>query len=90
MTKYKKLILLGAMGAAFLVPTASQAIGFSIDIGDRPYYNHGARYWNGDYQYIWVPGHRWHGRWIHGHYRRGEHRRHWDRRFDRDRDGDRH
>ena len=76
----KKLLLLAAIGAASLTfGAAVQAAGLSIEIGDRPYYTHGARYWSGDYEMMWVPGH-WsehHHHWVHGHYVRGEHRRHY-------------
>lgn len=73
--KKKILILLAAVVAvsAPMVPQ-SQAIGFSISVGDRPYY-HGAGYWHEGYYWVWVPGHyshRW-GRWVPGHYvRRGD------------------
>ena len=54
------------------------AIGISIDLGDRPYYE-GPSYWGGGYEWVWIPG-SWgdHHRWIHGHYERhGEfHREH--------------
>ena len=44
----------------------------AIEIGDRPYYVHGAGYYVGRTYYVWRPGH-WatrHGQrvWIHGHY----------------------
>ena len=85
------------MATSILVPVAVQAQGISIEIGDRPYYRHGPRYWAGDYQMIWVPGHRSGRHWVHGHYIRGHHRHHFnnsrfdDRRFDdrRDREEDR-
>jgi hypothetical protein len=84
----KKILLLVAIGVTSLTfGSAVQAQGIRIELGDRPFYSHGPRYWEGDYEMIWVAGH-WsdHGHhWIHGHYRRGEHRRH-DRRFDDRRD----
>ena len=83
----KKTLLFAAVAAASLTfGAAVQAQGLRIEIGDRPYYSHGPRYWQGDYQMIWVPGHwsRNRHQWIHGHYRRGEHRR-WNHR-ERDRD----
>jgi hypothetical protein len=86
-----KLLLIALVATSLLVPAAVRAQGISIEIGDRPYYSHGARYWAGDYEMIWVPGHRSESgrRWIHGHYIRGEHRRHdLDRRHD-DRQNDR-
>jgi len=74
-----KTLLLAAIAASLIFGTALRAnAGIHIEIGDRPYYSHGPRYWEGDYEMIWVPGH-WseHGHhWIHGHYRRGEHRYH--------------
>jgi hypothetical protein len=81
----KKILLLVAIGVTSLTfGSAVKAQGISIELGDRPFYSHGPRYWEGDYEMIWVAGH-WsdHGHhWIHGHYRRGEHRRH-DRHDDR-------
>src|SRR3954470_18258264 len=74
----KKLIMLVAIAASFTFGAAVKAQGLRIEIGDRPYYSHGPRYWSGEYEMIWVPGHwsdhRHH--WVHGHYVRGEHRRH--------------
>ena len=49
----------------------ANAIGISIEVGDQPYYIHGARYWSGNAYWCWIPGH-WNKRhtvWIHGHYR---------------------
>ena len=88
-----KLLLYAIIGASILVPAALQAQRFEIQVGDRPYYNHGARYWAGDYEMVWVPGHMSRGHhWVHGHYNRGEHRRHDDRNNDRhdDHRGDDH
>jgi hypothetical protein len=50
--------------------TAS-AIGINIELGDRPYYTYGDRYWARGAYWCWVPGHwnRHHTVWIHGHYR---------------------
>jgi hypothetical protein len=74
-----KLLLLAAIAASFTFGAVLKAeAGLHIEIGDHPYYTHGPRYWEGEYEMIWVPGH-WseHGHhWIHGHYRRGEHRHH--------------
>src|SRR6266576_1828313 len=49
----------------------------TVEVGDRPYYRHGAGYYVGRTYYVWKPGH-WASRngqrvWIHGHYvvRRG-------------------
>ena len=80
-----KLLLLAMVATSILVPAAVRAQGISIEIGDRPYYNHGPRYWAGDYQMIWVPGHRsqYGHHWIHGHYVRGQRRHNMnDRRFE--------
>ena len=91
----KTLLLLVAIVAGVLLPAAVRADGISIQIGDRPFYTHGARYWDSDYEMVWVPGHMSrHGHWIHGQYVRGEHRQHdWNRRYDDRqselRDGDR-
>jgi hypothetical protein len=79
-----KLLLVAISVASIVLPDAVRAQSFEIQIGDRPFYNHGARYWAGDYEMIWVPGHMSNGHhWVHGHYIRGEHRRHnWDRHHD--------
>ena len=44
----------------------------AVEVGDRPYYRHGAGYYVGRTYYVWKPGH-WAARngqrvWIHGHY----------------------
>jgi hypothetical protein len=82
----KKLLLAALAATSIIFPATVPAQTFSIEIGDRPYYSHGPRYWSGDYEMIWVPGH-WSNhrqRWVHGHYIRGQHRRHdWERRHDR-------
>ena len=81
----KTTMLIAAVAAASLTfGGAVQAQGIRIEIGDRPYYSHGPRYWEGNYQMIWVPGHRSRsGQWIHGHYRRCEHRHSYYRNHDR-------
>lgn len=72
-----KLLLAAILVTSILIPAAVRAIGIDIQVGDRPYYNHGARYWDGDYQMVWVAGHMSNGNhWVHGHYVRGEHRQH--------------
>jgi hypothetical protein len=75
----KKLLLFVAIAVTSVTfGTAVQAQGLRIELGDRPYFSHGPRYYSGEWEMIWIPGH-WseHGHhWIHGHYRRGEHRRH--------------
>ncbi len=77
------------VATSILVPAAVQAQGISIELGDRPYYHHGPRYWSGDYEMVWVAGHRTERGWVHGHYVRG-HRRHHrhDVRFEDRRDRD--
>jgi len=84
----KKLLIAALIAVSALPVAAVQAQSFSISIGDRPYYRHGPRYWAGDYEMIWVPGHRSGRHWVHGRYVRGENRRsyrsrHRDRRHDR-------
>ena len=85
----KKLLIAALIAVSALLPVAAvQAQSFSISIGDRPYYRHGPRYWAGDYELIWVPGHRSGRHWVHGRYVRGENRRYYrhrnhDRRDDR-------
>lgn len=99
--KKKIIVLLAVVLAAGtpLAPTAN-ALDVSISVGDRGFY-HGPNYWHDGYQWVWVPGYRYRGRWIHGHYeRRGRwymrhararyrHHRHYDRRHDRRHDDDR-
>jgi len=70
----KKLALLFA--ALFCMSgftTTANAIGINIDVGDRPYYTYGPRYWARGAYWCFVPGHwAWrhhHQVWIHGHYR---------------------
>ena len=79
-----KLLLVALIGTSILVPVAVQAQGISIELGDRPYYRHGPHYWAGDYQMVWVPGHRSASghHWIHGHYVRGHSRHHYNTRTD--------
>jgi hypothetical protein len=81
----KKLLLAAIAATSIIFPTALPAQEFRIELGDRPYYRHGPRYWEGDYEMVWIPGH-WsdrHHHWIHGHYIRGHHRRYYnDRRND--------
>jgi hypothetical protein len=68
----KKLALVFAVLFAMngFVKTA-EAIGINIELGDRPYYTYGNRYWARGAYWCWVPGHWSHRRhvWIHGHYR---------------------
>ena len=70
MKSLHKLLIVAvlAASAALLAPEARAQL-LSIEIGDRPYYTHGASYWNGDVQYYWAPGH-WSSRhhWVRGHY----------------------
>jgi hypothetical protein len=69
----KKLaLLLAALFCMSGFGTTANAIGISIDVGDRPYYSHGPRDWARGAYWCWIPGHwsrRYHHRvWIHGHY----------------------
>jgi hypothetical protein len=73
MNMKKKIILLLAvvMAAGTTLAPKTEAIDFSISIGDRPFY-YGPNYWHQGYQWVWIPGYRHRGHWIHGHYvRRG-------------------
>ena len=49
----------------------ANAISLNIEIGDRPYYTYGPRYWAQGQYWCWVHGHwnKHHTVWIHGHYR---------------------
>jgi hypothetical protein len=92
----KKIMILLAVVMAASVPLApeAKAIDFSISVGDRPYF-YGPRYWHEGYEWVWVPGYRYHGRWVRGHYeRRGgyhrdqatihfRHHRNWDSSWER-------
>ncbi|MDQ6624590.1 MAG: hypothetical protein M3Y69_00410 [Verrucomicrobiota bacterium] len=67
----KQKFLIGLLiAAAGLAPSLTNAQGLSIEIGDRPYYRHGPRYFSRGRHYVWVPGHwaRHHRIWVHGHY----------------------
>lgn len=77
-----KLLLVATLATGFLLPATLPAQSLSIEIGDRPFYRHGPRYYSGNYEMIWVPGHRSGRYWVHGRYVRGKHRRHSDRRHD--------
>ena len=77
-----KFILIAAVAASLFMPSAVEAIDLRIDLGDRGYYNHGPRYFRGDYEYIWVPGRRDGRHWRHGYYRRGERRHRFHRGYD--------
>ena len=78
MSMKKKIIVALAVVLAATSPLfapKAEAIDVSISIGDRPYY-HGPHYWHEGYRWYWVPGHRYRGRWIRGHYeRRGRYHR---------------
>jgi hypothetical protein len=65
----KKLALI--LAVVLGMSTLANAISINIDVGDQPYYTHGARYWARGAYWCWVPGHwnRHHTVWIHGHYR---------------------
>ena len=70
--KRKLALLVAALLCLGSLSATAQGVGFSISIGDRPYYNRGPWYWNGGARYYWVPGHwawRHHHRvWVHGYY----------------------
>ena len=77
-TMKTKLLLVALIATSILIPAALRADRvLVVPIGDKPFYTHGERYWDGDYEMIWVPGHITLGsRWVHGYYVRGEHRKH--------------
>ena len=64
--------LLALVCAGAVTPTSSFGAHVVIEIGDRPYYRHGAWYWDSGVRWYWVPGHwRWHHGhhvWVHGYY----------------------
>jgi hypothetical protein len=63
------LMLLAVVGIVGAFASSAQAVGISINIGDRPYYNRGPFYWAGGHRWVWVQGHYGHHRhWMHGHY----------------------
>ena len=70
MTIHKKLLIAIIVAASAIVPVASsQAQGFTISIGDRPYYTHGRSYLYRGTRLYWVPGHyNRRGYWIRGRY----------------------
>ncbi|HST31375.1 MAG TPA: hypothetical protein VLK27_11120 [Chthoniobacterales bacterium] len=73
-------LLLAAVTAASIFLSAAPIIRadeIKVEVGDRPYYRHGPRYWDHDYEMVWAPGH-WDEshHWVHGMYNRGEHRHH--------------
>jgi hypothetical protein len=95
MKKKLAVFAVAILSVCMLVRPSAMAIGISIDVGDRPYYE-GPSYWDDGYEWFWAPGY-WgdHHRWIRGHYeRRGEWRREHAREHhhhhDHDHDSDRH
>ena len=71
--KHKLAVLFAALlCAGALIPTPAQAVGVSIEIGDRPYYTRGPWYSRSGTRWYWVSGHwvwRHHHRvWVHGYY----------------------
>ena len=70
---HRKLLIALIVAAGALAPaavTSVQAQGLHIEIGDRPYYNHGPYYVHHGRRMVWVPGH-WthhHHVWVHGQY----------------------
>ena len=89
------VLTVALLSVCMLIRPSAMAIGISIDVGDRPYYTYGPSYWDGGYEWVWIPG-SWgehHHHWIHGHYeRRGEwHREHArEHHHHHDHDGDEH
>lgn len=80
----RKILILLALVVAVSAPMVprSEAIDFSISVGDRPYY-HGGGYWHQGYYWVWVPGHYSQRRhhWIPGHYvKRGGYNNYYARR----------
>jgi len=76
MKKKIAVFAVALLSACVLVQQSANAIGISIEVGDRPFYE-GASYWDDGYEFIWLPGH-WdrHHVWVHGRYeRRGEFRK---------------
>ena len=71
--KRKLAILVAALCCIAGFAPTTNAISLNIEIGDRAYYVHGARYFENGTCYVWVPGHwrikRHHKFWVHGHYR---------------------
>lgn len=91
------MVLIALLSASAPLAPQANALDFSISIGDRGLY-FGPSYWDSGYLWVWVPGYRSRGRWVHGHYARrggwnrshaGEHFRHHRRDRDRDRGDDR-
>ena len=88
------VLTVALLSVCMLIRPSAMAIGISIDVGDRPYYTYGPSYWDGGYEWVWIPG-SWgeHHHWMHGHYeRRGEwHREHArEHHHHHDHDGDEH
>jgi hypothetical protein len=73
------VLVVAVLSFCMLMRSSVMAIDLSINVGDRPYYTEGPRYWDNGYEWVWIPG-SWgeHHHWRHGHYeRRGEfHREH--------------
>jgi len=67
------LIFAAIISLSGLFGPSANAIGINIEVGDRPYYQYGPRYWARGAYSCWVPGHwAWrhhHQVWVHGHYR---------------------
>jgi hypothetical protein len=71
----KKLILAAVLGISTIMASTANALILNVEVGDKPYFIHGERYWGSDGAYwCWAPGHwnRRHTVFIHGHYRRCE------------------
>jgi hypothetical protein len=64
------ILFTAALALSGLFGPSARAFGVDIEVGDRPYYTHGARYWSNGAWLCWHPGH-WGPRrrhWIPGHY----------------------
>jgi hypothetical protein len=71
----RKLFIAVILAVSALLPGAIQTVQaqrFSIEIGDRPYYNRGPYYYSHGNRWVWIPGHwsRHRHVWVHGHYER--------------------
>jgi hypothetical protein len=66
----KKLVLI-LVAVLSMSSGVARAISLNIEVGDRPYFLYGQRYYARGAYWCWVRGH-WshHGHfWVHGHYR---------------------
>jgi hypothetical protein len=63
------LVLLSLVSVLGVVAPVTSNARVIIEVGDRPYYTHGAFYYENGRRLFWIPGH-WNRRhvWVHGHY----------------------